>query len=152
MDEPGQGGASHHYELRVQQGPERGIMAQTIRFQDGAISKPEDVNGITNEALLAVLIDRLRGFQGLLEMKTGKQGFPSRENAIALTKLEEALLWLQKRTRDRLAREYHEPFDRIFWEWPVGKCLALWHLYLYHAQVTCTPALDTEEILRSLAN
>ena len=104
MDEPGQGGASHHYELRVQQGPERGIMAQTIRFQDGAISKPEDVNGITNEALLAVLIDRLRGFQGLLEMKTGKQGVPSRENAIALTKLEEALLWLQKRTRDRLAR------------------------------------------------
>jgi len=53
--------------------------------------------GLTNEALLAVLIDRLRGFQG---GATGR----SRENAIVVTKLEEALHWLQARTRDRRRR------------------------------------------------
>jgi hypothetical protein len=30
--------------------------------------------------------------------------FPCRENALAITKLDEALLWLEKRTRDRVAR------------------------------------------------
>jgi len=53
--------------------------------------------GLTHEALLAVLIDRLRGFQG---GATGR----SRENAIVVTKLEEALHWLQARTRDRRRR------------------------------------------------
>lgn len=48
------------------------------------------------EALLAVVIDRLRGFQ------SGPYG--CRENAVALTKIEEATMWLQKRTRDRMAR------------------------------------------------
>jgi hypothetical protein len=31
--------------------------------------------------------------------------FKCRENAIAITKIEEALLWLDKRTRDREARQ-----------------------------------------------
>lgn len=48
------------------------------------------------EALLAVIIDRLQCFQA--------GPYACRENAIALTKLEEAMMWLQKRTRDRLAR------------------------------------------------
>jgi hypothetical protein len=30
--------------------------------------------------------------------------FSCRENAIALTKIQEAMMWLQKRTRDRVAR------------------------------------------------
>lgn len=45
---------------------------------------------------MAVQIDRLRSFQ--------KGQYACRENAIALTHMEEALMWLQKRTRDRLAR------------------------------------------------
>jgi hypothetical protein len=52
-------------------------------------------NGTTNEELLAVLIDRLRFLSAKL---------PSRETSIATTKLEEALMWLEKRTRDRQAR------------------------------------------------
>ena len=52
-------------------------------------------DGTTNEEVLAVLIDRLNFLQGK---------FPCRENAIALTHLETALLWLNKRTADRLAR------------------------------------------------
>jgi hypothetical protein len=67
-----------------------------LKFQDGPIQSETDFNGITNEALLAVVIDRMRGFQ------SGQ--FKCRENAIALTHLEEALMWLQKRTRDRMAR------------------------------------------------
>jgi len=46
--------------------------------------------------LIAVVIDRLQGFQG------GK--FACRENALALTKLEEAVHWLHHRTAQRLAR------------------------------------------------
>ena len=45
---------------------------------------------------MAVVVDRLRGFQD--------GPFRCRENACALTHLEEALMWMGKRTRDRLAR------------------------------------------------
>lgn len=90
MDGPGKGGASHHYELRVPGG-----LVTHIAFQDGPIAE-NGVNGLTHEALLAVVIDRLRGFQD--------GAFRCRENALALTKLEEALHWLHQRTRDRIAR------------------------------------------------
>lgn len=52
-------------------------------------------DGTTNEEVLAVLIDRLNYLQGK---------FPCRENAIVITKLEECLMWLNKRTSDRKAR------------------------------------------------
>ena len=52
-------------------------------------------DGTTNEEVLRVLIDRLNSMQGK---------FPCRENAIVVTHLETALLWLGKRTADRLAR------------------------------------------------
>lgn len=87
-----------------------------LKFQNGPIQSPSDFNGITNEALLTVIIDRMRGFQygrkpspvagehddGFDFNSRGK--FACRENACALTHLEEALMWLQKRTRDRMAR------------------------------------------------
>ncbi len=105
MDEPGQGGASHVYDMRL---PGWGrhpsndpavVGEQTlcclVKFQNGPI-KEAGVNGVTQEALLAICIDRLRSFQG------GK--YACRENAIALTKMEEALMWLQKRTRAREVR------------------------------------------------
>ena len=98
-DEPGSGGASHSYTLFIPDNviTKPGVTVHTIlNFQNGPIATAQDFNGITNEALLAVLIDRMRGFQG------GK--FACRENAIALTHLEDALMWLQKRTRERMAR------------------------------------------------
>ena len=116
-DEPGPGGANHRYdvlghgEVIFNIGPR--MFGTSLRFQKGPISKPEDMNGITNEALLAVLIDRMRGFQyPLVNTIDGGTGFDfsqrgkfaCRENACALTHLEEALMWLQKRTRDRMAR------------------------------------------------
>jgi hypothetical protein len=66
-----------------------------IAFQNGPI-KEAGVNGITQEALLAIVIDRLRSFQA--------GPFACRENAIALTKCEEALMWLQRRTVARIKR------------------------------------------------
>jgi len=52
-------------------------------------------NGTTNEEVLIVLIDRMEYLQ--LQV-------PCSENEIAITKLEEALKWLEKRTKDRIAR------------------------------------------------
>jgi len=52
-------------------------------------------DGTTNEEVLAVLIDRMQFLQ---------DRFPCRENAIVITNLEESLMWLNKRTADRLQR------------------------------------------------
>jgi len=52
-------------------------------------------DGVTNEDLITVLIWRLNYLQSK---------FGCREKAMAITKLDEALLWLEKRTRDRVAR------------------------------------------------
>jgi len=93
-DAPGHGGANHVYEIHhtatVGLPP-----LSVVSFQNGPIAE-HGVNGVTQEILLAVVIDRLRSFQS--------GPFSSRENAIALTKCEEALHWLQQRTIDRMRR------------------------------------------------
>lgn len=90
LDEPGQGGASHIYSVMLS-----GEEICRIEFQNGPI-KESGFNGISQEALIAVVIDRLRSFQ--------EGPYKCRDNAVALTHFEEGLMWLQKRTRDRLAR------------------------------------------------
>jgi hypothetical protein len=96
VDEPGAGGASHEYQIfgahTQKSGPDFSV---TLHFQNGPI-KEAGVNGITQEVLLAIVIDRLRSFQS--------GPFSCRENAIAITKLEESLMWLQRRTIARLRR------------------------------------------------
>lgn len=52
-------------------------------------------NGTTNEEVLRVLIDRIQSLN---------QKAPCRENSIVITKLEEALMWLEKRTAERKSR------------------------------------------------
>lgn len=52
-------------------------------------------DGTTNEEVLEVMINRMNYLQSK---------FPCRENAIVITKLEESLMWLNKRTQDRLKR------------------------------------------------
>lgn len=98
LDEPGQGGACHGYLLDYITTDADGEPAhgcQQIWFQNGPI-KEVGVNGISQEALLAILIDRLRGFQ------SGQ--FACADNAEALTHLAGALECLQRRTKARLAR------------------------------------------------
>lgn len=127
VDQPGPGGANHRYDIigRAEDIPGTPVrlFGANLRFQNGPIASATDMNGITNEALLAVLIDRMRGFQGVPPVhsapeitgvlttepkdyaaKNLRAPFACRENAMALTHLEEALMWLQKRTLDRVKR------------------------------------------------
>lgn len=71
-----------------------GTTESTIQFQLGPVSLA-GVNGLTNEALLAILIHRTKYLD---------HQFPCRENSIAITKMEEAAMWFDKRTRDRQHR------------------------------------------------
>jgi hypothetical protein len=100
LDEPGQAGACHVYEIdanpdAINPDAPTDAFPTRIRFQNGPIQEA-GVNGISGEALMAIVIDRLRYFQA------GQ--YRCRENACALTHLETSLMWLQKRTRARLAR------------------------------------------------
>lgn len=74
---------------------EDGKILAEIHFQEGPI-KECGVNGVCNEDLIAMVITRLEHFQ--------KSEFACRENDLAITKLEEALLWLRKRTMGREQR------------------------------------------------
>lgn len=100
-DEPGQGNACHCYTIHADDSIEPSVtkpgvtVHQTISFQNGPIGEV-GVNGVSNEALLAVVEDRLLGFQS--------GPYACRDNAVALTKIQEAMMWLQKRTHERMAR------------------------------------------------
>lgn len=102
-DEPGAGGANHRYKLsgmylsnnqsRVTAEDPIGFL--TILFQNGPIAENE-VNGITQEALLAIVADRLESFQA--------GPFACPENRNALAHVHDALTWLQSRTKARMER------------------------------------------------
>ena len=95
-DEPGPGNANHEYNIfRNRKADNNPFLLSHIHFQFGPIHE-WGVNGVSNEALLAIVEDRLLGFQ------SGE--YACRENAVALTKIQEAMMWLQKRTRDRVSR------------------------------------------------
>ena len=85
-------GASHVYQIFAAAGDVPDAVIGQVTFQKGPI-KEHGVNGCHNEDLIAIVIDRLTGFQ--------TTDFKCRENALALTKLEEALHWLNHRTKAR---------------------------------------------------
>jgi len=95
LDEPGAGGANHVYQVRGYHNKDADETATVIRFQNGPINEA-GVNGLTQEVLLSIVADRLRSFQA--------GPFSCRENALALTKIEEAQHWLQQRTLARMRR------------------------------------------------
>lgn len=68
-----------------------------IIFQSGSRNNPESVTGVNEGDLLEIVRDRLRGYQNNEKSK-------NRENAYALKSVEEALLWLNHRTENRLER------------------------------------------------
>ena len=92
--DPASGNMSHDYSIDCID-PAVPNIANKLRFQHGPIAE-NGVNGITNESLLSVVRDRLEGAQ--------EGPFKCRENALAITKIEEAELWLAKRTLDRMTR------------------------------------------------
>jgi hypothetical protein len=93
-DKPGDGNANHLYSI-VEERPDSTQVLAKIKFQKGPIQEV-GVNGVQNEDLLNIVIHRLQGFQS--------SNFSCRENALALTKIQEALHWLNHRTAERVAR------------------------------------------------
>lgn len=71
------------------------LVVGVVNFQEGPI-KENGVNGVANEDLLGMVLCRLESFQ--------KSEYKCRENACAITKIEEALMWLRKRTNARVKR------------------------------------------------
>lgn len=90
LDEPGAGGAHHHYAMQLPDGT-----LTEIRFQTGPI-KESGVNGLTHEALLAILIDRMDSFQA--------GPYACEENEQARSALLAAQGWLKRRTEKRMER------------------------------------------------
>lgn len=84
--------APHNFEVRR---VEDDKLVCAIHFQEGPVLECGS-NGVGNEDLINMVIERLEHFQ--------RSEYACRENAVAITKLEEALLWLRKRTMAREQR------------------------------------------------
>lgn len=90
LDEPGSGNAHHHYRMSLPDGS-----YTDIRFQNGPINEA-GLNGLTHEALLSILADRLRSFQ--------EGPYACEANGLALNHILSAADALASRTRARMAR------------------------------------------------
>lgn len=95
--DPDAGGASHTYtaEIITTRSP-AGEGCLSIQFQHGGRALPDSTPGALDGVLITILLDRYRAFQA--------GPFASRENAIVVTKLKEALMWIHKRAHDRASR------------------------------------------------
>lgn len=91
VDDPGPGGACHKYVITAGH-----KSVGYVHFQRGPIQENE-VNGCTQEDLLAIVIDRLNSFQA------GE--YACTENAYALDAIRQALAWLRFRTLERQTRD-----------------------------------------------
>ena len=89
----------HQYEMsNFENKDQQGQILQFIHKEpkeEGSTELVTISDGTTNEEVLEVLIDRMNFLQSK---------FPCRENALVITKLEESLMWLNKRTQDRMKR------------------------------------------------
>lgn len=102
-DTPGSGGAQHRYVVSgfdSTTNPSKFTVDEpadqvVLLFQHGPIGEA-GVNGITHEALLAIVADRLRSFQG--------GPYACTENARALAHIKQAQRELQSRTLQRMQR------------------------------------------------
>lgn len=90
--EIGPGGAYHEYRVVINGGE----TVQRVVFQRGPRNDPKSQSGVLDGDLLEIVRDRLKAFQA------GE--FACRENACALTHIEEALMWMNKRAEDRAER------------------------------------------------
>jgi len=91
-DEPGVGNGSHYYQVCRKSMDE---VLLSLSFQHGPLGE-NSVNGVLTGTLLQILIHHLRGFQS--------GPYSSRETAVVITKLEEALQWTKQRELERAQR------------------------------------------------
>lgn len=90
-DEVGPGNGRHYYEVRRE-----GKVVASIQFKNGPRTIESSIPGVVEADLLEIVRHRLQCFQ--------KGEFATRENALAITAIEEALMWMNKRTEDRAER------------------------------------------------
>ena len=64
-----------------------------IKFQNGPRNEKDSIPGVLDTDLLEIVRHRLQSFQS--------GPYATRENAMALTHLEESLMWMNKRVEDR---------------------------------------------------
>lgn len=105
LDEPGHGNANHQYAIEYPAQPEAPGFREAetgnwknacvVKFQKGPIAEA-GLNGISNEALLAIVEDRLAGFQS--------GNYANHWNAMALESVRGAMGFLHERTKERVAR------------------------------------------------
>ena len=93
--EPGPGGAYHDYDIYPDNNAVEPIIC--IQFQKGPRKDPGARHGVIDTDLMEIVRDRLKSFQA------GE--FATRENAVALTHIEEALMWMNRRVEDRIERQ-----------------------------------------------
>ena len=90
-DEPGPGGASHRYDATI-----GGEPVAMIQFQKGPRNVEGSAAGVVESVLRAIVADRMRAFN--------EGDYRCRENALVLTKVEEAMHWLKHRADERAKR------------------------------------------------
>ena len=74
----------------------------SISWQSGPLAvdgERKEPNGAFVESVIAAAVNRIQYYQRAADGK-----FACRENALAITKLEEALHWMDHRTADRIER------------------------------------------------
>lgn len=91
VDEKGNGGANHVYEIRSNDG---GYL--NIQFQDGPRNVEGSKTGILDTDLLEVVRHRMQCFQA--------GPFATEYNSKALEHIELALMWMNRRVEDRIER------------------------------------------------
>jgi hypothetical protein len=98
VEDQGPGGGYHDYFIYPSDcDPETmELPLAVVEFQNGPRNDPNARHGVLDSDLLEIVRDRLKSFQ--------EGSMATRENAIALQHVEEALLWMNKRVEDRAER------------------------------------------------
>lgn len=91
--EAGPGGGYHDYTI-VRNDTQEILL--TVPIQKGPRKEPKSRHGVLDTDLLEIVRDRLKFFQD--------GPYATKENEIALQHIEHALLWMNKRTEDRIER------------------------------------------------
>lgn len=103
VDEKGNGGANHKYVI-ISDSSIKNYTETVIQFQDGPRKDDNSTHGILDTDLLEIVRDRLKGFQS--------GPYSTRENACALTHIEEALMWMNRRVEDRIERNVLGTYEK----------------------------------------
>lgn len=90
---PGPGGAYHAYVICK---ADTDTPVGKVVFQKGPRNEEGSNSGVLEGDLLEIVRDRLKAFQD--------GPYSCRENALALTHVEEALLWMARRADERMER------------------------------------------------